>query len=67
MSTSYVNGADWVTFAAFIMVAAGFARIISSITYFGNSHQVANLTGGLPGGSRRLRAGEVAERIGGVR
>ena len=58
MSTSYVSGMGWVTFAAFIMFAVGFARIVSAITYFDNSHDVANLTGGLFGGSRRLRAGE---------
>ena len=67
MSTSYVSGTGWVTFAAFIMVAVGFARSISAITCLGNSHDVADLTGGQFGGSRHPRAGDVAERIGGVR
>lgn len=54
MSTSlesYASRTGWVMFAAVIMFAVGFARIISAISYFGNSHDVANLTGGLFGGS----------------
>jgi hypothetical protein len=40
-----------VTFAAMIMFAVGFARIVSAIAYFDNSNDIANLTRGLFGGS----------------
>ena len=40
------------TFAAIIMFSVGFARIISAITYFDDSSDVANLTAGLFGDSR---------------
>ena len=55
MSTSYASGAGRVMFAAIIMFAIGFARIISAITYLGNSHDVANLAGRLFGADRHLR------------
>jgi len=52
MSTStYDTRSGWVTFAAIMMLAVGFARIISAITYFDNSNDVANLTAGLFGDS----------------
>lgn len=52
MSTqAYDRRSGWVTFAAMVMFAVGFARIISAIAYFDNSNDVANLTGGLFGGS----------------
>ncbi len=51
MSTTYGNRPGWVTFAAILMFAVGFARIISAITYFDNSNDVANLTAGLFGDS----------------
>jgi hypothetical protein len=38
-----------VTFAAIILFAVGFARIISAISYFGNSNDVADLSNGLFG------------------
>jgi hypothetical protein len=41
----------WVTFAAIVMLAVGVARIISAITYFDDSAEVANLTNGLWGDS----------------
>jgi len=37
----------WVTFAAVLMFALGFARIISAIGYFADSHKVNNLANGL--------------------
>jgi hypothetical protein len=39
----------WVTFAAIVMIAVGIARIISAITYFDDSNEIANLTNGLWG------------------
>jgi hypothetical protein len=38
-----------VTFAAIVMIAVGIARIISAITYFDDSNEIANLTNGLWG------------------
>lgn len=50
MSTqSYTPRTGWVTFAAIVMLAVGLARIISAITYFDDSSDVANLTAGLFG------------------
>ena len=41
MSTSaYDTRSGWVTFAAIMMFAVGFARIISAITYFDDSNDV---------------------------
>jgi hypothetical protein len=37
----------WATFAAVIMFAVGFARIISAIDLFSDERQVSNYTGGL--------------------
>lgn len=52
MSTSaYDTRSGWVTFAAIMMFAVGFARIISAITYFDDSNDVNNLTAGLFGDS----------------
>jgi hypothetical protein len=48
---AYDRRAGWVTFAAIVMFAVGFGRIISAIAYFDNSTDVANLTQGLFGGS----------------
>ena len=39
----------WVTFAAIVMFAVGFLRIISGISYLADSHKVNNLTLGLFG------------------
>jgi len=39
----------WLTFAAIMMYAVGFLRIISGISYLANSHRVNNLTFGLFG------------------
>ena len=36
----------WVSFAAILMLAVGFFRIISAISYFANSVRVNNLTNG---------------------
>jgi hypothetical protein len=41
------RGSGWVTFAAVLMFAVGFARIISSIGYFADSHKINNLANGL--------------------
>src|SRR5580765_6732427 len=41
----------WLTFAAILMFAVGFARIVSAIRYFDDGQEVNNLTAGLFGGS----------------
>jgi hypothetical protein len=41
------NGSGWLGFAAIVMFAVGFFRIISAISYFANSHKINNLTNGL--------------------
>jgi hypothetical protein len=46
---AYERHSGWVTFAAIVMFTVGFARIISAITYFDDSSDVANLTAGLFG------------------
>jgi hypothetical protein len=48
---TYERNSGWVTFAAIVMFAVAFVRIISAITYFDNSSDVANLTAGLFGDS----------------
>ncbi len=37
----------WIEFAAVVLFAIGFFRIISAITYFANSYKINNLTNGL--------------------
>jgi hypothetical protein len=37
----------WLEFAAIVMFAVGFFRIISAIAYFANSYKLNNLTNGL--------------------
>lgn len=39
----------WVTFAAIVLYAVGFLRIISGISYLANSHRINNFTLGLFG------------------
>ena len=39
----------WVTFAAIVMFAVGVARIISAISYFDDSNDIANLSAGVFG------------------
>jgi len=39
----------WITFAAIMMFAVGFLRIISGISYLANSHKINNFTLGLFG------------------
>lgn len=52
MSTqAYDRRSGWVTFAAMVLFAVAFARIISAISLFNNSSDVADLTRGLFGGS----------------
>ena len=41
------NGSGWLEFAGVILLAVGFFRIISAITYFANSHKFNDLTNGL--------------------
>jgi hypothetical protein len=41
------RGSGWLGFAAIMMFAVGFFRIISAISYFANSHKLNNLTNGL--------------------
>ena len=48
---AYGGRTGWVTFAAIVMFSVAFARIISAITYFDDSSDVANLTAGLFGDS----------------
>ena len=40
----------WTGFAAVVLYAVGFFRIISAISYFANSHRINDLSGGLFGG-----------------
>lgn len=44
------NTSGWTSFAAVILYAVGFFRIISAIAYFANSNKIDNLSGGLFGG-----------------
>ncbi len=44
------NTSGWTGFAAVVLYAVGFFRIIEAISYFANSHKINNLTGGLFGG-----------------
>jgi len=39
----------WLTFAAVILISVGIMRIITAVSYFGNSHKVENLSAGLFG------------------
>jgi len=41
------QSSGWLGFAAIVMFAVGFFRIISAITYFANSYKLNNLTNGL--------------------
>ena len=41
------RGTGWAEFAAFVMFAVGFFRIISAIGYFADSHKINDLTNGL--------------------
>jgi hypothetical protein len=49
MSTQAVESqkSGWLEFAAVVLFAIGFFRIISAITYFANSYKLNNLTNGL--------------------
>ena len=47
----YETRSGWLTFAAIIMFAVAFIRIIAAISYFDDSQEVANLTAGLFGDS----------------
>ena len=40
-------GSGWLGFAAIVMFAVGFFRIVSAIAYFANSYKIDNLTAGL--------------------
>ena len=46
---SGLNRPGWLTFAAVVMFAVGFMRIISAIYYFANSNRVANVSAGALG------------------
>jgi hypothetical protein len=48
-TTAYGSRSGWVSFAAIIMFAVGFFRIISGISYLGNSHKLNDYTAGLFG------------------
>jgi hypothetical protein len=47
MQVSENRRSGWVEFAAVVLFAIGFFRIISAITYFANSYKLNNLTNGL--------------------
>lgn len=44
---TYARRSGWLTFAAIVMFTVGFLRIISAISYFGNSHRINDLSNGL--------------------
>ena len=47
MSTQAYSGLNrpgWLTFAAVVMFAVGFLRVISAIYYFADSNRVANVS-----------------------
>lgn len=46
---SGLNRPGWLTFAAVVMFAVGFLRVISAIYYFADSNRVANVTLGAAG------------------
>lgn len=46
---AYERKSGWVTFAAIVMFSVAFFRIISAISYFNDSSEVADLTRGLFG------------------
>jgi hypothetical protein len=48
---TYERQSGWVTFAAIVMFAIGFGRIISAISFFDDSREIADLTRGLYGDS----------------
>jgi len=43
------GGSGWPEFAAVLLFAVGFFRVISAISYFADSHKINNLSGGLFG------------------
>ena len=52
MSTQAYSGLNrpgWLTFAAVVMFAVGFLRVISAIYYFADSNRVANVSAGALG------------------
>ena len=50
MSTqAYGRRGGWITFAAILMFAVGFARIIAAFTYFDDSNDVNDLTNSIFG------------------
>ena len=50
MSTQeYSRRSGWITFAAILMFAVGFARIIAAFTYFDDSNDVNDLTNSIFG------------------
>jgi hypothetical protein len=46
---AYERKSGWVTFAAIVMFSVAFFRIISAISYFNDSSEIADLTRGLFG------------------
>ena len=49
MSTQEYRRSGWVTFAAIMMLAVGFGRIISGISYLGDSNDVNDFSNGVLG------------------
>jgi hypothetical protein len=47
----YESRSGWLTFAAILMFAVGFARIVSAIRYFDDGQEINNLSAGLFGDS----------------
>jgi hypothetical protein len=43
----YESRSAWLTFAAILMFAVGFVRIVSAIRYFDDGQEISNLTSGL--------------------
>jgi len=46
---AYGRRSGWITFAAILMLAVGFARIIAAFTYFDNSNDINDLTNSIFG------------------
>ena len=46
---AYGRRSGWITFAAVLMFAVGFARIIAAFTYFDNSNDINDLTNSIFG------------------
>jgi hypothetical protein len=50
-TNEYEDRSGWLTFAAILMFAVGFVRIVSAIRYFDDGQEINNLTAGIFGDS----------------